>query len=88
MRTLSNNQELYDYLLFLSSELRKRGLKELCETLLFASRHASGISTEFLGESRRALRQVMQQGNDALTEQERDELRYALKQLDKALDKQ
>lgn len=86
MKILFNNQQLHDYLLSLSAELGKRGLKELSDSLLFASRQASGISTEFLGESRIALRQVLQQGGGALTNQEREDIQNILAQLDTALD--
>ena len=87
MKPLSNNQELYDYLLLLSSQLKQRDLQELSEVVLFASRQASGMSTEFLGESRIALRQVLQKGAKVLTEQERECIKDVLKQLDTALDK-
>ena len=87
MKSFTNNQQLFDYLLGLSSELKKRGLLELNEVVVFASRHASGMSTEFLGESRIALKRVLQQGKDALTEQERNDLSDVLRQLDMALDK-
>jgi hypothetical protein len=87
MKSLSNNQELYDYLLHLVSELNGRGFLELGEAVAFASRHASGLSTEFLGESRIALRRVAKEENGALTEPERAALLGVLKQLDEALDK-
>ena len=87
MKIMFNNQQLYDYLLSFSSELGKRGLKEMSDSVLFASRHASGISTEFLGESRIALRHVLQQAGGRLTDQERDDVQNVLKQLDTALDK-
>ena len=87
MKSFSNNQQLLDYLVSLSSELKKRGLLELSEMLGFAIGNASSMSTEFLGESRIALRQVLQQGREALTEQERDDVQGVLKQLDKAFDK-
>jgi hypothetical protein len=86
MKSFSNNQHLLDYLLGLGSELKKRGLHELSELVVFASRQGSGLSTEFLGESRIALRQVLQRGSDALSKQELHDLQAALEQLDKALD--
>jgi hypothetical protein len=87
MKPFSNNQQLYDYLLCLGAELKKRGAEELSEAILFASRHASGMSTEFLGESRISLRRVLQQGHDVLTDQEQDDVQDVLRQLDMALDK-
>jgi hypothetical protein len=45
------------------------------------------MSTEFLGQSRIALRRVLEQGKDVLTEQERNDLMDVLKQLNAAFDK-
>jgi hypothetical protein len=87
MSRFLNNQQLYDYLLLLSTELKKRGRDELSEATLLASRQASSMSTEFLGESRIALRRVLQEGQNTLTEEERDDIRTTLRQLDEALDK-
>lgn len=85
MKTLSSNQDLYDYLLFLSSELKQRGLAVLSEAVTFASSQGSSSSTEFLGESRIALKRVLKEENGALTDQERAKLSAVLKQLDEAL---
>jgi hypothetical protein len=86
VKPLSNNRELYEYLVLLADKLRDRGFPELSETVRLASRHAaSNMSTEFLGESRIALRQLLQSQNTALTEQEHSELLNLLKQLDDAL---
>ena len=87
LKALSNNRELYEYLLLLAEKLKDRGSLELGETVRLASRHAaSNMSTEFLGESRIALRQVLQVQRNVLTEQERTDLADVLKQLDDALD--
>jgi hypothetical protein len=82
MKILFNNQQLYDYLMSLNSGLGKRGLQELSDSVLFASRHASGM-----GESRIALRRVLREGRAALTSQEQDDIRNVLEQLDAALDR-
>ncbi len=88
MKPFSNNRELYEYLLFLSAELQKRKFEELSEAVAFASRQAaSNISTEFLGESRIALRRVLKEEDGILTVQERADLSDVLKQLDEALDR-
>lgn len=87
MKTLSGFKALYDYLIVLASELQQRGAAELGEAVDHARRcSASGISTEFLGESRIALRRVLNEENGALTAQERTDLLDVLKQLDEALD--
>lgn len=85
MKALSSNKDLYDYLLLLSSELKQRGETTLSEAVLFAAGQASSLSTEFLGESRIALRQVSNEENGVLTKQERADLSSVLKQLDEAL---
>ena len=85
MKILSDNRELYEYLLFWVEELKRRNLAELSEAVAFASRQASGMSTEFLGESRIALRRLS--AENFLTVEERADLSDVLKQLDEALDK-
>ena len=87
MRQLSNNSELYQYLVALEAILRKHGAVDLADTIGGASRLASGLSTEFLGESRIALRRVSAQRHSGLTEQERRDLLDVLKQLDAAFDR-
>ncbi len=86
MNTLSNNAELYQYLLRLSATREERDAKQLGEGVVHASKCAAGMSTEFLGESRIALRQVLKKGAGVLTAQERDDVKDVLRQLDKALD--
>jgi hypothetical protein len=87
MKILSSNKDLYEYLLFLSSALKQRGSMALSEVVEFAIGNAASLSTEFLGESRIALKQVLGQENGVLTDQERTDLLDVLKQLDKALDR-
>ena len=87
MKPLSNNSELYEYMLGFEAKLRVHGSVDLADAVEGASRQASGLSTEFLGESRIALRRVSIQGQSVLTEQERRDLLDVLKQLDAALDK-
>lgn len=87
MRPLSSNRDLYDYLLFLASEFKSRQLQQLSDVVTLASRHAPGMSTEFLGESRIALRRVLNEEKGALTPQERIDISDVLGQLDKALDR-
>jgi len=86
VKALSNNRELCEYLVLLADKLKDRGFLELSETVRLASRHsASNMSTEFLGESRIALRLLLQGEGNALTEQEHSELLDVLEQLDEAL---
>ena len=88
MKVLSSNQDSHDYMLFLESELQRRGLASLSEAVAFAIGAASSLSTEFLGESRIALRRVLEEGKGALAAQERSDLIDVLKQLDQVLDAQ
>ena len=65
---LSNNGELYEYLMLLGSELKSRGSEMLSKDVVAASRTAWTIPiTEFLGESRIALRRVLEEENGILT---------------------
>jgi hypothetical protein len=59
MKRLENNAELHRYLLLLVSQLRDRGEADLAALRESANRQASGMSTEFLGESRIALRHLL-----------------------------
>ena len=87
MKHLANNRELYDYLLFLATELRKRKFDELSDAVTRVSRHAASFpSTEFLGESRIALRRVLKEEDGILTVLERSELSDVIQQLDDAFE--
>jgi len=86
MKQLCNNRELYEYLVHLASELKRSKSEALGDIVSSASRHAAGMSTEFLGESRIALRRVLAEEVGILGEQERANLKSTLEQLDKALD--
>jgi hypothetical protein len=74
VKLLSSNSDLYRYLLELAENLRKLGLSELAEIVISASNQAAAMSTEFLGESRIALRRVWNCGRSILTEEARADL--------------
>jgi hypothetical protein len=80
---LKSNRELYDYLIALSAVLSSRGADELSGAVAIASRHASGMSTEFLGEARIALRRF-QDDRSVLNESEWLDLVDVLRQLDQS----
>ena len=86
MKNLRDNRELYDYLCSLSKELKQRGADTLVTVVARAVGNAGCISTEFLGESLIALRQVLKDGHNVLNEEERADLSDVLRQLDHALD--
>lgn len=82
----SNNVELREYLVGLEIRLREHGAVDLAKAVRSAHRQASGMSTEFLGESRIALRNVSSTVQNGLSDKERMDLLDVLKQLDAALD--
>ena len=88
MKILASNQELYDWLVKLASQLASRNASDLGDLLLRASRTSVGnMSTEFLGESRIAVRRVLAKEYGKLTNQERVEMQDVLQQLDNALER-
>ena len=79
---LRDNQHLYDYLVAMSTILNSRGAMELSQEVLAASRVVATIPvTEFLGESRIALRRVENE-QTVLTDEECSDLRDVIRQLD------
>lgn len=88
MKVLSSNRDLYEYLLFLVTVLKQRGSTALSEDVELASRQVSTFpATEFLGESKLALKRVLSQENGILTDQERNDLCNVLEQLDNAFNR-
>ena len=84
---VANNAELRDYLISLSELVKSRGSAPLAELLLSISNMAlDWPGTEFLGESRIALRRVLSE-RLSLTEMELRDLRDVLAQLDTAFEK-
>lgn len=74
----SSNADLYSYLARLRQSLADRGAIDLAKTVDRALRFASGMSAEFLGESRIALRMVSEAKNNALNQSEREVLSQAI----------
>jgi len=84
---LSSNRELYEYLVLLASQLEGRS-EALSRNVAAAARKANTIpATEFLGESRIALRRVLAEQNGILNQIERGDLEDVLRQLDAAFDR-
>lgn len=81
----SSNEDLYKYLLYLISILNERGRGDLGEKIDFARKQAASSATEFLGESRIALKEVLQKSEKSLNEQEKDDLASAIVQISDAL---
>jgi len=77
---------LYKYLLLVASNLESCG-SALSRDVSAAARTASTFpATEFLGESRIALRRVLAEEDGILSQIERADLQAALRQIDVALD--
>jgi hypothetical protein len=84
-RKLASNADLYEYLSLLGDLLASRGSQQLAETVRFAAKQRTGLSTEFLGESRIALRAVLDAEKGLLRPQEREELLGVISQVEFAL---
>jgi hypothetical protein len=85
---LSNNRELYEYLVLLESKLKGYGSHGLSNDVAAAARTAATIPvTEFLGESRISLRRVLAEENGVLSQNERAEIQDVLQQLDASFDR-
>ena len=81
---LRDNQQLCDYVVAMSTKLNNRGAVKLSQDVLAASRVVATIPiTEFLGESRIALRRVENE-QTVLTEEECFDLRDVIRQMDEA----
>lgn len=83
----SNNEDLYKYLLYLISILNERGRDDLSEKIEFASKQATSSATEFLGESRIAIKEVLLRAGTILNEKEKLDLTSALTQIGSALER-
>src|SRR2546421_12751943 len=83
MKRLANNAELHAYLSGLSQTLGERGSEKLAEAVFHASQLAAGnMITEFLGESRIALKRLIRGALGVLTDSEREDAKDVLFQLE------
>jgi hypothetical protein len=86
-KPLSSNAELYTYLLSLKTMLEGNGAFDLASIAEFASRHARGMITEFIGEARIALREIYSSNRNGLTDVEKAFLHDVIAQLDATFDR-
>jgi hypothetical protein len=84
-KKLANNTDLYEYLLSLGDLLAGRGSQQLADSVRFAAKQGTGLSTEFLGESRIALRAVLDAEKGLLQPREREELLGVISRVEFAL---
>ncbi len=85
MKSFASNRELYDYMQWLASTLQSRGAPDLAARVVSACNTAIGLSTEFLGESKFALKEVIESKTSPLSQTERNDLLSAMSQVDVAL---
>ena len=78
---LEDNAALHRYLGALADRLDARSRPSLA-AVLRSAKQATGLSTEFLGESLIALRNVLEGENGALTSVERDHLVSVIRQVE------
>jgi hypothetical protein len=86
-RIFSSNSDLYSYLERLRTILVDRGADDLARAVGGAVRSAAGMSAEFLGESRIALRMVSEAKENQLDQLERQRLAQAIAELDSAFER-
>ena len=84
MKTLTSNQDLYDFLRDLSCALKSRGHVELAEAV---APYPPWMPTEFMSESRMALARALRESADKLTPEERADVEHVLQQINDAVDR-
>jgi hypothetical protein len=84
---LQNNNELFDYLVWLSGELKSKGQIEVAEQVHIASRFASGSPSEFFHEAQESLKQVRTKCVSVLRPSQVSELTSVIEQIEAAFKK-
>src|ERR1043166_8265829 len=86
-RTFQNDKELFDYLVWLSGELKSKDKSELAEEVRIASRFASGSPSEFLHEAQTVLKKVKANCISVLSETQLADAASAIEQIESAFKK-
>ncbi|MBI1178447.1 hypothetical protein GC207_13515 [bacterium] len=84
---LHSNNELRDYLVWLSNELKSKGQSELADDVYLASRFAVGSASEFLHEAGKALRKVKASSALMLTGSQLTDIAKVIEQIETAFKK-
>jgi hypothetical protein len=84
---LLSNSDLYAYLRSLALVLSERGRSDLATRVDFACRHSASSATEFLGESKFALEAVIESGSGILKADEIADLKTAIADIRRALER-
>lgn len=79
---LHSNQDLYEYLVRLRSELSRAGEVDLASIVDRASRFAAGSQTEFLYEAQEALQRVVRNASGKLTSSQREMITSVIRQIE------
>ena len=82
---LASNTELHAYLLQTAEALTRLGQNEAAKKVRSAADQGTGLSTEFLGESRIALADALRSASSAMSPADRHRLTAVISQLDRAL---
>jgi hypothetical protein len=86
-RSLQNNRELFEYLVWLSEELRSKGRTDVAEAVRIASRFLSGSASEFLHESQGALEHARDNCASQLTPSQLADIVSVIEQIEVAFKK-
>jgi hypothetical protein len=81
---LENNEDLYEFLLWLAKELEAHGEAQLAKEVTFASRFASGSASEFLHEAHQILTKIDRSRPATLTIEESRYLKDVITQINEA----
>lgn len=86
-RNLQNNNELLDYLVWLSAELKSKDQPEAAEAVCIASRFAIGSPSEFFHEALESLKQVRTKCASVLNPSQLADLTSVVEQIEVAFRK-
>jgi len=86
-RQLQNNDELLDYLAWLSKELKAKGKSEIADEVNLASRFSVGSPSEFLHETQQVLRKVRATCSPELTLTQLGDVASVIEQIEVAFKK-
>jgi hypothetical protein len=78
---LASNADLHQYLLQTAESLARTGLTAQADQLRRAAAQGAGLSTEFLGESKIALDEVLRTAGSAMTPPDRNRLLAVIAQI-------
>jgi len=81
-RCILSSELLYQYLVTVAEKLESRGANDLANKIIFASKFASGSTSELFGEAKLALVNLMNKHNNVLSQEEVAEVNKIISQID------